>query len=54
MVKKSVALVLGIAVYPLLIATAMAQVAEPYIVPAGERQLFLDDVPIAEMDGLTR
>ena len=54
MVNKSVALVFGITVYPLLIATAMAQVAEPYIVPAGERQLFLDDVPIAEMDGLTR
>ena len=52
--NKSVALVFGIAVYPLVIATATAQEAELFIVPAGERQLFLDDVPIAEMVNLTR
>ena len=37
----------------LMIATTAAK-AQSFTVPAGERQLFLDDVPIAEMDGLTR
>ena len=52
-VKTSTILVVSMQVCLLMIATTAAT-ARSFTVPAGERQLFLDDVPIAEMDGLTR
>ena len=52
-VKTSTILVVSMQVCLLMIATTAAT-AQSFTVPAGERQLFLDDVPIAEMDGLTR